>query len=330
MTNLTRRTMLLGAATMAATTGTTVTSIPALAAAPPAGKQAPSYYRHKLGDYELTQVSDGTVSLPLSDAYVKNVPKAEVSAALEAAYMSPEKSTSVYNPIVVNTGSKLILIDTGLGPNPAVNRGTAGQLMANMAAAGIDPKEIDVVIISHLHPDHVNGLRTVDGGLAFPNAEIKVPAKDWSFWMDDNEMSRAPEGIVKVTFQNARRVFNGLESKIGQYDWNKEVAPGIIAFDTAGHTPGHTSFTIQSGSAKLLVQSDVTNHPALFVRNPDWHIWFDMDGAKAAETRHKFYDMAAAEKALIAGFHFPFPALGHVEKDGARYRLVPIAWSPAI
>jgi len=125
-------------------------------------------------------------------------------------------------------------------------------------------------------------------------------------------------------------VYNGIEGKVTRYEWGKEVAPGITAIAAPGHTPGHTAFAVASGSSRILIQSDVTNIPEFFLRNPDWHVMYDIDPIEAAKTRHKFYDMAAAEKALVAGFHFTFPSLGHVEQDGASYRLVPVAWNPVL
>jgi glyoxylase-like metal-dependent hydrolase (beta-lactamase superfamily II) len=323
----TRRSVLMGAAAALATGGQLSSISPSPAKAPPAGKQAPGFYRYKVGDYELTQIVDGSFTVQSLDGFVTNADKAAVNAALEAAYMPRDQLTIIFNPMVVNTGSKLILIDSGYG---AAGPKTAGQLQANMAAAGIDPKAIDIVVISHLHPDHINGLVGADAGIAFPNAEIKMPAQDVAYWMDDGNMSRAPAGRLADYFKNARRVMGVVSSKVTKYEWDKEVAPGITAFATVGHTPGHTSFVIASGSGRLLVQADVTNHPALFVRNPGWSAVFDIDGPKAIETRRKFYDMAVAEKSLIAGFHYPFPSLGHVEKDGTSYRLVPIAWNPSI
>jgi glyoxylase-like metal-dependent hydrolase (beta-lactamase superfamily II) len=122
----------------------------------------------------------------------------------------------------------------------------------------------------------------------------------------------------------------GLGRKVTPYEWNKDVAPGILAVPTIGHTPGHTSYVISSGSARVYVQSDVTNHPDLFARNPRWHIGFDQDPIKAEETRIKVYDMVVAEKLALQGFHYPFPGLGHIEKDGAGYRVIPVAWSPSL
>jgi glyoxylase-like metal-dependent hydrolase (beta-lactamase superfamily II) len=203
--------------------------------------------------------------------------------------------------------------------------------MQNLAAAGVDPKSIDVVLISHLHPDHTNGIRAADGSMAFPNAEIMVPAKDWEFWMSDENAAKAQSNeMMKNYFNNVRKIYSGIESKVTKYDWGKEVAPGITSVAAPGHTPGHTAFVIASGSSKILIQSDVTNIPEFFLRNPDWHVAYDADPVLAQETRHKFYDMAAAEKATVVGFHFTFPSIGHVEKDGTKYRLIPSAWNPLL
>jgi len=230
--------------------------------------------------------------------------------------------------MVINTGSKLVVIDTGNGLGAFEgSKGAVGQMNANMTAAGIDPNVADIVVISHFHGDHMNGLKKADGSPVYPKAEILVPAAEWAFWADEANASKT-NGFNKPNFPNVKKAFDGL--KVTQFEAGKEVAPGIVAISTPGHTPGHTSFVVSSGSGKLLVQSDVTNIPALFLRRPDWHVAFDNDPALAQATRHRFYDMAAAEKALVAGYHFSFPSLGHVEKDGAGYRLIPVAWNPSI
>jgi glyoxylase-like metal-dependent hydrolase (beta-lactamase superfamily II) len=250
-----------------------------------------------------------------------------VIAAAEAAYMPKGHIVAPFNPVVVNTGTKLVLLDTGFGPGIGP---TVGLLPATLAVAGIDPKAIDIVLISHSHGDHILGLKTAEGGLAFPNAEIKVPAADWAFWMNDDNMAKAPEGFTKVQFGFNRKAFGGLADKVTRFEWGKEVAPGITAVDASGHTPGHTAFVIASGSARILYQGDVTNIPELFLRNPDWQINFDHEPEKAVQTRRRIHDMAAAEKLLVAGYHFAFPGLGHVEKEGTGYRLVPTAWNPVL
>ena len=331
MTHLTRRGMLTGAAAITATALSLDGRSPARAAAPPAGKQAPGFYRYKVGTIEVTAVTDGARTFPIPDNFVKNAPKEAVGAALGAMYMDAAKAMAPFTPVVVNTGSKLVVIDTGLGPAQfEQSKGALGQFHHNLAAAGIDRNTVDAVIISHFHGDHINGLLTADNKPAFPNAEIMVPAAEWKFWSDDGEMGKAAGGL-KTNFDNARRVFGAHGNKVTPYESGKELVPGITAMATHGHTPGHTSHVIASGNAKVIVQADVTAAIGLlFVRNPGWHAVFDMDGNMAEQTRRKLYDMAATDKMMIQGFHFPFPALGYIEKDGANYRLVPVAWSPVI
>ena len=330
---LTRRNLLTGAVAVGAAGIVPKTAIlPAHSAAPAAGSQAPGFYRYKVGSFECTSINDGARTFPMPDTFVKNVSKDQVLAAAEAAYMPKGMVTVPFNPQLVNTGSKLVLIDCGNGvANFAPSKGAVGRTLQNLAAAGVDPKSIDIVLMSHLHPDHTNGIRAADGSMAFPNAEIMAPAKDWDFWMSKDNIAKAESNpMMKNYFANVQKVYAGIESKVTRYDWGKEIIPGITSIDTSGHTPGHTAFAVASGSSKILIQSDVTNIPELFLRNPDWHVVFDIDPAKAVETRHKFYDMAAAEKATVVGFHFTFPSIGYVEKDGPRYRLIPAAWNPTI
>ena len=189
---------------------------------------------------------------------------------------------------------------------------------------------IDIVLISHLHGDHILGLKNADGSLAFPNAEIKVPAVDWAYWMSDDNMSRAPEGFQKASFGFNRKIFSNLADRVTRFDWGKEVAPGITSVETAGHTPGHSSFVIASGSGRLFFQGDVSNVPDLFLRNPDWQVMFDSEPEKAVLTRRRVYDMASTDNMLVSGYHFPFPGLGYIEKAGSGYRLTPAAWNPVI
>ena len=333
MTDLDRRQLLGG--TVAATAAVALSSFPistAGAAVPPSGMQAPGFYRYKVGSFECTSINDGARSFPMPDTFVRNVPKEAALAAAEAAYMPKGMVTVPFNPQLINTGSKLVLIDCGNGvANLEPSKGAVGRTLQNLTAAGVDPKSVDVVLMSHLHPDHTNGIRALDGSMAFPNAEIMVPAKDWEFWMSEENAAKAESNqMMKNYFANVRKIYAGIESKVTRYDWGKEVVPGITSIAASGHTPGHTAFAVASGDSRILIQSDVTNIPEFFLRNPDWHVAYDIDPVAAQETRHKFYDMAAAEKALVVGFHFSFPSIGHVEKDGAKYRLVPVAWNPVI
>ncbi len=325
MTSMTRRTLFASAAAAGAAAALApLAGRPAFAAAS-AGKGT-GVYRYKMGDFEIIQLMDGARTFPMPDKFVVNVSKDEAIKAAAAAYLPEGKVTIPFSPMIVNTGSKLVAIDTGNGLGAhAASKGVVGQARLNMEAAGIDPKQIDIVIISHFHGDHIGGLKNANGSVAFPNAEIKVPTIELAFWSDDANAGKA-NGFNKAQFPNVKKMMAGL--KVATYETGQEVAPGITSIHTPGHTPGHMSFVLASGSKKMLVQSDVTNIPSMFLQNPDWHVTFDNDPNTAAASRHKFYDMAAAEKMTVSGYHFPYPCVGYVEKAGKGYRLVPVAWDP--
>jgi glyoxylase-like metal-dependent hydrolase (beta-lactamase superfamily II) len=327
---LSRRDALAGAATLVAVP--LLPSHSAQAAAPVADKQAPSFYRYKVGDIQVNAISDGTSTFTLDANYISNAKIEEINAALDKAFLPKNQITTHYAPLVLNIGGKVVVIDTGNGPGAfATSKGKAGQFVGNMTAAGFDPAKVDTVVISHFHGDHVNGLLNADGSPVYANAEVMVPATEWKFWMDDGEMSRASGERMSGLFKNNRRIFDaGLKKKVTPYEWDKDVVPGLHAIASIGHTPGHTSYVLSSGSETLFIQSDVTNLPALFTTHPDWHVAYDQDPAQAETTRRKVYDMLVADRMRVQGFHYPFPANGFVEKDGNGYRLVPAPWSPNI
>ena len=323
--DLNRRSMLALPAGAAALAATTTFERTGFAKAPLADKQNAGFYRYKIGDFQVTAINDGYFDRPL-DGFVKNAPLADVQTVLAESSLAGDKLRIPFTTSVINTGSKLIMIDAGNGNSGAP---TSGAWMENFKAAGFKPEDVDLIIFSHFHGDHINGLRLKDGSSPFANAEIMVPATEWAFWMDDGQRSRAPDGL-KGGFDGVHRVFDPIKDKVIRYEAGKELVPGISSIAAYGHTPGHTAFSVASGSGKLMLMQDTTNHPALFVRKPEWSAIFDMDGPVAAESRRKMLDMAIAEKAQVAFYHAPFPATGTIVKDGASYRLVPTAWNSTV
>jgi glyoxylase-like metal-dependent hydrolase (beta-lactamase superfamily II) len=302
------------------------------AAAPPIGQQAAGFYRYAVGSFQVTVVNDGVSRMPITDGFVVNASKADVQAALGAVYMDPNFYAGPYNPIVINTGARLVLVDTGTGEAAfKTSQGLNGRFLLNLAAAGIDPAAIDAVVLSHYHGDHINGLLRADGSLAFPNAEVLAPAPEHAFWTDDGETSRAANPRVQDGARNVRRVISGeVLKRLRTYAWDKEVVPGITAVGTPGHTPGHTSLVVASGASSVFVQGDVTHAPFLFARHPGWHFMLDVDPVQAEATRRRVYDRLVADRLLVQGFHYPFPALAHVEPSGTGYREVLVPWNPTL
>jgi glyoxylase-like metal-dependent hydrolase (beta-lactamase superfamily II) len=326
--SITRRTVLASTALAAAPIAG-----PALAqtASPPApaqgaaSRQAPGFYRYKVGDIEVTAVNDGSAPRPL-EGFIRNAELSAVQQAARDAFLPQNTIQNSFTALVLNNGGRLTLIDTGNGDSGAP---TTGRWMENFRAAGFDPSQVNTIVISHFHGDHINGMRLKDGTAVFPKAEVMVPASEWDFWMDDSRMNQAPEGM-KGAFQGVRRVFGPIAKDVKRYDASKEILPGLTSIAAPGHTPGHTAYMLSSGSGKLMIMSDVTNHPALFVRNPDWSAVFDMDADQARATRRRMLDMAATERAQVAFYHAPFPATGHIAKDGDRFLFVPVQWNPLV
>lgn len=316
MVDIDRRALLAGAS--AAAVSTTPLSVTTAKAA----VEGPGLYRTKLGDYQITALYDGVWYLKIDDKFVRNASGDAVNRALAAAFLPPNVLPVSFTVLLVNTGSKLILIDAGTAGQIAE---TAGSLLANLAAADVQPEAIDAIAISHFHPDHIDGLKTKDGTKVFANAEILVPEPEWVFWMDDANMNAAPDRI-KIYFRNARRVFSDIAREVTRFAPGAEVAPGITSVPAFGHTPGHTAFAIASGSDAMLVMSDTVRNPYLFARHPEWQPLFDMDGPLAVKTRKLMLDRAAADRMLVEAYHFPFPACGHIARRGTGYEFVPTIW----
>jgi glyoxylase-like metal-dependent hydrolase (beta-lactamase superfamily II) len=322
MMQFSRRSFLTGAALAADALGQG-----ARAKVPPTESQVPGLYRYRVGNFELTAINDGVWQLPIDAAFVTNTPFPKVQQAMVDAFMpATDHLAYPFTALLVNTGAKLLLIDTGTGGQITP---TAGLLEANLQAAGVSPDAIDAVVITHFHPDHINGLKTKDDVLVFPNAELFVPEAEWTFWTDEANLRAASE-VVKGFFLNAHRIFGNLATEVHRYRAGVELIPGVVPIWAPGHTPGHQAIALASGNQSMLVLSDTSTHPALFVRHPEWSVAFDMDAATAIATRKKLLDQVAADRMLVTGYHFPFPACGHIAKTPGGYEFYPAQWSPQL
>ena len=290
----------------------------ALAEAPMAKSQAPGWYRMKLGAFEVTALSDGTVTLPV-DKLLSNVKPATVEQLLARSYLKAPLETSV-NGYLINTGAKLVLIDVGaaglFGP-------TLGKLVANLKASGYTPEQVDEIYITHMHPDHVGGL--MEGGkMAFPNATVRAHVKEGEFWLSQANLDKAPADN-KSFFQGAMASLNPYVAagKLKPFDGETELVPGIRAIPATGHTPGHTIYAVESQGNKLVVWGDLMHVAAVQFVQPSVTIAFDSDPKAAAPARIKNYADAAKKGYFVAVAHVSFPGIGQLRADGKGYDWVP-------
>ena len=287
------------------------------------GAQAPAFYKWMVGDIEVIALHEGVLVRDMPKGFVPNATDEEVAEAYAAAGMPRDKLTITFTALAVRTAGQVVLIDTGLGE---FGPPTTGRLLGNLAAAGIKPEDVSTVIISHMHGDHILGLRRKDGTMVFPNAEICVPDKDWDFWMDDARMEAAP-AAMKDGFGACRMIFSTIADKLRHYAWGDEIVPGLTAVRANGHTPGMSAFRIASGDAVMMFVADITNNPLVFARHPDWQAMFDIDPVETIATRKRILDLAAAEKMRVSFYHAPFPATGFIVKTATGYEFLPALWS---
>jgi glyoxylase-like metal-dependent hydrolase (beta-lactamase superfamily II) len=313
----TRRAIGLGAATLALS--------PSLAAAQPAlaaPAQAPGFHRFAVGSFTVTVVNDGFARRAI-DGLVLNAPAEEVRAVLAESFLPTDHYIGPYNVTVVDTGRMLVMIDAGTGGQLTP---TAGRLASNMAAAGLDPARVGLVVITHCHQDHIHGLTTAEGAAVFPNAEVAVCETEFAWWEDAGNETRSPQG-QRVNFANVARRFAPYRGRIRRFAPEAEIAPGLRAIAAHGHSPGHTVVQVADGGAQLLMLADITHRPELFARRPDYVSLFDFDGAAAAAARRRILDRAAADRVRVTGYHFPFPSNGFITREGAGFRFVPADWT---
>ena len=283
-------------------------------------QQVPGVYHRRVGQIVVTALHDGYQDSPI--ATVKDIPEADAVRLLRDNLRPAPRRTSA-NCFLIWNGTRTALVDTGFGPV----RPTVGILQANLAAAGVTPDEIDVVLLTHMHPDHWGGLADKQGRATFPRAELKLHADDYAYWHDDSAMMRVEDPARRQMF------FGDGRARVAPYRERMdlftggEVFPGVTAVPLPGHTPGHTGFMIASGNASLLIWGDIVHVQELQVARPEVTMAVDVDPAKAVATRRAILERTAADRQAIAGMHLHFPAFAHVVRQGAGYHLLPDAWS---
>jgi glyoxylase-like metal-dependent hydrolase (beta-lactamase superfamily II) len=288
------------------------------------GEMQPTIYRFKLGGFEVAPIMDSKViRAGLTPSYGGEAAASEVKALAAANRIDSDRYEHPFTPIVVNTGKELVLFDTGNGSLSAEHeqlkgRLPPGQLVARMAQAGYKPEDVDVVVVTHGHPDHIGGL-TKGGQPVFPKARYVFGAADFDFWKKGENVREAR----KFNRELYVKICPPLADSATFIKPGDEVVPGIRAVDAFGHSPGLMAFTIESDGKSMINWADTAGHYVVSLQRPDLHLDVDDDKEKAAATRKRIFDMVSADKMLVAGYHMPFPGLGYVEKAGAAYRWVP-------
>jgi len=292
---------------------------PAFAKAPLVNKSAPSVYRFKIGAFEATVVSDGPLALgePKPEFFV-GISKDEITRDLTDNFLPTNDMVLEQNALVLNTGSKLILFDTGTGAAKMFGD-KSGRILSNLRAAGIDPRAIDTVVLTHAHPDHCWGLMNAKRR-NFPNAQIYLSQADLDFWTDEAKKSIP---FVGQLIEPTRAALLPNRDRILFVKDGQEVVPGVQAMSAPGHTVGHTIFMVTSQIKTLCLTADLAHHNILVMQHPKVEFGFDTDGKQGAATRIRMFDMIAAQRLPILAYHFPWPGIGHIAKQGDGFRFVP-------
>jgi glyoxylase-like metal-dependent hydrolase (beta-lactamase superfamily II) len=313
--NVSRRSLLalgagLGASTMLGGS--------ALARAPKLGTEPAYFYRFPLGDAEITVVSDGPLPLGPPKGTFVGVPDEEVKKMLSDNFLSPDNVVLEQNSPIVNTGDKLILFDTGMGT--AKNFGpTTGRQQKSMKEAGIKPEDIDAVVFSHAHIDHIGGVVDESGKVLFPNAQYYIAQSDVDFWTDESKAG----GPLKDFIVHARKNLMPVRDRLVFFKDGQEFLPGIQAISAPGHTVGHTIFMVTSNGKSFVYLGDLTHHPVLLLEKPRMQFSYDTDPKQAAETRVKLLDMIAANKIPVMAYHYAWPGVGHIAKTAEGFHYYP-------
>lgn len=319
---ITRRSLLTAATVGVAAGALGVPNIrPAHGKAPMQNTQGAYWYRFKHGAFEMTVVSDGPLPLGEPSATFLGTTKEAVQKALADNFLPTDSVVLEQNCLVANTGTELILFDNGVGTATAFGP-TTGKLLANLKAAGIDPKDVTALCITHGHIDHCWGIMADDGSRNFPNAKVYIAQNELEFWTDETRMNAAT-GWVKDFIAGARKNLLPNRDRTVFIKDGQEILPGITAIAAPGHTVGHTCFMITSEGKSICNTGDLTHHQILLVETPRLEFAFDTDPKQSAQTRVRMLDMLASQKIPLVSYHFPWPGIGHIGKHGDGFRYFP-------
>jgi glyoxylase-like metal-dependent hydrolase (beta-lactamase superfamily II) len=296
---------------------TTLLGDSALARAPQLGTQPAYFHRIKVGDAEVTVVSDGPLPLGPPKGTFVGVPDDEMKKMLIDNFLSPDNVVLEQNSPIVNFGDKLVLFDTGMGTSKMFGA-TTGRQQKSMMEAGIKPEDIDAVVFSHAHIDHIGGVVDSAGKVLFPNAQFYIAQSDFDYWTDEGKMGDPMKDFVV----HARNNLMPVRDKLVFYKDGQEFLPGVQALAAPGHTVGHTMFMITSAGKSFAFLGDLTHHQILLMEKPRMEFSYDTDPKQAAESRVKMLDMLAANKIAVMSYHYPWPGYGHVVKTGEGFHYI--------
>jgi glyoxylase-like metal-dependent hydrolase (beta-lactamase superfamily II) len=320
---ITRRGMLAGASSLAAGGLVGEAARPAFAKAPLLQTRAPAFYRFDIGNIQATVISDGPLNF--KSTIFRGAPDDQIKQLLADDFVQPDAVRMEQNILLLNTGDKLLMIDTGMLSMKAANA-PSGRILESLAEAGFDPKDIDAIILSHPHIDHAAGIMSADGQTRlFPNAQIYTTEADFKFWTNEQLLGTPAEFSARTAMKNLLPN----KDRLVMYKDGQEIFPGIQAIFTPGHTVGHSSFMITSAGKSLCYTGDVVLHD-IMLRNPKVAVTFDTDSQQGVATRIKTLDMLSADKIPSLVYHMPWPGIGHIVKDGDGYRFVQIPILPVL